>query len=359
MSPSRQNPGMSAITCSGLAKSYRRVKAVDGLELEVGRGSITALVGPSGCGKTTTLRLLAGFERPDSGTVSAGDRVLAGPGEFVPPEDRRIGVVFQEYALFPHLDVAGNIAYALGRKADKERVTDVLRLVGLEGISDRQVHELSGGQQQRVALARALAPSPEVVLLDEPFSNLDASLRDRLRQEVSAILRETGVTAIFVTHDQEEALSVADTVAVMSEGRIEQIGSPEEVYSRPANRWVAEFIGEIEVLEGQVRDGRAECELGSVPAGNAVGEVDVLIRPESLAVAVRASGRSVPAEVVSRRFFGHDQLLELRLGSGRVVRSRQLGFPTWHAGDRVYVTIDGPADVTSGDRRLGAQDSTN
>jgi iron(III) transport system ATP-binding protein len=213
------------------------------------------------------------------------------------------------------------------------------------------VHELSGGQQQRVALARALAPAPQVVLLDEPFSNLDASLRDRLRQEVVQILRDTGVTAIFVTHDQEEALSVADSVAVMNDGKIEQIGSPEEVYSRPANRWVADFIGEIEVLEGHVRDGRAECELGSVAAGEAEGEVDVLIRPESLALTVQASARTVPAEVVSRRFFGHDQLLELRLPSGRIVRSRQLGFPAWHAGDRVNVSIDGPIDVAP--RRQG------
>jgi iron(III) transport system ATP-binding protein len=351
MSTSGQTSGMSAISCSGLSKSYGQVSAVDGLELDAARGSITALVGPSGCGKTTTLRLLAGFERPDSGTIEGSGRVLAGRGTFIPPEERSIGVVFQEYALFPHHDVAGNIAYALGRRPDKARVAEVLRLVGLEGISDRAVHELSGGQQQRVALARALAPSPQVVLLDEPFSNLDASLRDRLRQEVVEILRDTGVTAIFVTHDQEEALSVADTVAVMNKGKIEQVGSPEEVYSRPGNRWVAQFIGEIEVLEGQVRDGRAECELGSVPAGEAVGEVDVLVRPESLALAVQASNRAVPAEVVSRRFFGHDQLLELRLPSGRLVRSRQLGFPTWHAGDRVHVTLNGPADVTPrGDR---------
>ncbi|MDQ3758382.1 MAG: ABC transporter ATP-binding protein [Actinomycetota bacterium] len=336
---------MSAISCTQLSKSYGAVRAVDGLALEVEAGSLTALLGPSGCGKTTTLRLLAGFERPDQGAIRAGDRLLAGDGAFVPPEERRIGVVFQEYALFPHHDVAGNIAYALGRRPEMGRVSEVLALVGLDDVSDRPVHELSGGQQQRVALARALAPSPDVVLLDEPFSNLDASLRDRLRQEVSEILRETGVTAIFVTHDQEEALSVADTVAVMNEGRIEQIGSPEEVYSRPASRWVAEFVGETEVLEGRVRDGRAECELGSIPAGSAQGGVDILIRPESLAVTVQASSRSVPAEVVSRRFFGHDQMLELRLGSGRVVRSRQLGFPTWHPGDRVHVRIAGPADV--------------
>ena len=345
---------MSSISCSNLTKSYGHVAAVDGLDLEVDPGSITALVGPSGCGKTTTLRLLAGFERPDSGTINASGRVFADAKRFVPPEDRRIGVVFQEYALFPHHDVAGNISYALGRRPDRARVAEVLALVGLEDIANRTVHELSGGQQQRVALARALAPSPQVVLLDEPFSNLDASLRDRLRQEVVEILRDTGVTAIFVTHDQEEALSVADSVAVMNAGKIEQVGSPEEVYSRPASRWVAEFIGEIEVLEGQVRDGRAECELGSVPAGGSVGQVNVLIRPESLSLTTQASARTVPAEVISRRFFGHDQLLELRLPSGRVVRSRQLGFPTWHAGDRVHVSINGPADVTARREELHA-----
>ena len=345
MSELGHNRGVDAISCKGLTKAFGSVRAVDGLDLEVQTGSIAALVGPSGCGKTTTLRLLAGFERPDRGEIRAGGSVLAGPGAFVPPEARKVGVVFQDYALFPHLDVGGNVAYALGRKPDPRRVREALRLVGLDGISDRSVHELSGGQQQRVALARALAPAPQVVLLDEPFSNLDATLRDRLRQEVAEILRKTKVTAIFVTHDQEEALSIADSVAVMREGRIEQVGSPEEVYSRPRSRWVAEFIGEIEVLDGRAADGRAECELGSVPAGEAVGDVDVLVRPESLSMSVRASTRSVPAEVVSRRFFGHDQLLELRLGSGRVVRSRQLGFPTWHAGDRVHVSIDGPADV--------------
>ena len=338
---------MSAISCSGLSKSFGATRAVDGLSLEVEAGTTTVLLGPSGCGKTTTLRLLAGFERPDAGTIHAGGRLLAGPGEFVPPEDRRIGVVFQDYALFPHLDVAGNIAYALGRRPDRQRVNEVLELVGLSDVAARGVHELSGGQQQRVALARALAPSPDVVLLDEPFSNLDASLRDRLREEVSAILRESGVTAVFVTHDQEEALSVADQVAVMNAGRIDQAGTPEEVYSRPQSRWVASFIGDIEVLSGQARDSRAECELGSVPAGDLEGEVDILVRPESLGVGVTGSSRSVPAEVVSRRFYGHDQMLELRLPSGRVVRSRQLGFPTWHAGDRVHVWIEGPADVVA------------
>jgi iron(III) transport system ATP-binding protein len=338
---------MSAISCKQLAKAFGAARAVDGLDLEIDAGTTTALLGPSGCGKTTTLRLIAGFERPDSGEIHAGGRVMAAPGVFVPPEDRRIGLVFQDYALFPHLNVAGNVAYALGRRPDPGRVAEVLELVGLAEVASRGVHELSGGQQQRVALARALAPAPDVVLLDEPFSNLDASLRDRLRAEVGAILRESGVTAVFVTHDQEEALSVADQVAVMRAGRVEQVGTPEEVYSRPRNRWVATFIGDIEVLDGVARDNRAECELGSVPAGDLEGDVDILVRPESLVVGVTGGGRSVPAEVVSRRFYGHDQMLELRLPSGRIVRSRQLGFPTWHAGDKVHVRIDGPADVVA------------
>jgi iron(III) transport system ATP-binding protein len=343
---------MSSITCVDLHKSFGDVLAVDGFSLRIEAGDTLALLGPSGCGKTTTLRLIAGFERPDSGTISAGEVTLTGPGVFVPPERRRIGVVFQDYALFPHYDVAGNVAYGLGRGADPARVREVLELVGLGGLGDRSVNELSGGQQQRVALARALAPKPEVVLLDEPFSNLDASLRTRVRDEVREILQDQGVTSVFVTHDQEEALSVADTVAVVNEGRVEQVGTPEEVYSRPANRWVAGFLGEIEVLPGVASEGSISCELGTISGHPELeGEVDVLIRPESLAVDKTApphhTARS--AVVVSRRFYGHDQMLELRLDSGRVVRARRLGFPAWHPGDRVRVWIDGPADVVAAD----------
>jgi len=337
---------MSALSCQELRKAYGDIQAVDGFSLEAPAGAIVALLGPSGCGKTTALRMIAGFERPDAGAVRVGGRTLAGPGEFVAPERRRVGVVFQDYALFPHMDVAANVGYGLGRKPDREAVTRALALVGLSDEASRSVHELSGGQQQRVALARALAPTPDLVLLDEPFSNLDASLRDRLRQEVRAILLEAGVTALFVTHDQEEALSLAETVAVMRDGRIEQIGSPEAVYSRPKSRWMAEFVGEIEVLPGEARGGRAECELGSLPADTAAsGPVDVLVRPESLAVGLHGPQAAAPAEVVSRRFFGHDQLVELRLPSGQVIRSRRLGFPPWHPGDHVQVWLDGPADV--------------
>ena len=328
----------------GLAKSFGPVRAVAGADFDVPAGSICALLGPSGCGKTTTLRLIAGLERADAGTIELGDRVLQDERTFVPPEKRRVGMVFQDYALFPHLDVAGNVGYGLGRRPDPARIAEALALVGLKGEADRPVHELSGGQQQRVALARALAPTPDLILLDEPFSNLDATLREHLREEVRAILAEAGVTALFVTHDQEEALSIADVVAVMREGRIEQAGTPEEIYSRPATRWMAEFIGEIEILPGIAREGRAECALGSLPT-DVEGEVDVLIRPESVAIGLRGPQGAPTAEVISRKFYGHDQLVELRLASGEIVRSRRLGFPQWHPGDRVQVWIEGPADV--------------
>jgi iron(III) transport system ATP-binding protein len=331
---------------SGLRKHYGSTRAVDGVELEVEAGSICALLGPSGCGKTTTLRLIAGLERPDEGEIAIGDRTLCGPGEFVSPERRRIGMVFQDYALFPHLDVAGNVGYGLGRKPDRERVGQVLELVGLEAEAERPVHELSGGQQQRVALARALAPTPELILMDEPFSNLDAGLRDRLRQEVREILARARVTALFVTHDQAEALSIAETVAVMRDGVVEQLGTPEEIYSRPASRWVATFLGEVEVVPGDAAGGRVSCELGSFSADQDVdGPVDVLLRPESIAIGISGPEGAASAEVVGRRFFGHDQLVELRLGSGRTIRSRRLGFPAWHEGDRVRAWVDGPTDV--------------
>jgi iron(III) transport system ATP-binding protein len=340
-----------SLSLRGLAKSFGEIRAVDRVDLDVPRGAICTLLGPSGCGKTTVLRLIAGLERPDAGSVELNGRTLSSAGGFVPPEKRRIGMVFQDYALFPHYDVAGNVGYGLGRRPDPERVRQVLELVGMAGLEERRVHDLSGGQQQRVALARALAPTPQLILLDEPFSNLDAALRERLRDEVREIVRAAGVTALFVTHDQEEALSIAEIVAVMREGTIEQVGTPEEVYSRPASPWTAGFLGDVEVLPGEARDGMAICELGALAARGAPdGPIRVRVRPESLGVGTAGpSGpREAPqAEVVSRRFYGHDQLLELRLPSGRVVRSRRLGFPAWHPGDRVRVWIDGPADVSA------------
>ena len=232
--------------------------------------------------------------------------------------------------------------------ARSARVRQVLDLVGLGNVADRPVHELSGGQQQRVALARALAPAPELLLLDEPFSNLDASLREHLRGEVAAILREATTTTIFVTHDQEEALSLADTVAVMRDGQIVQAGTPEEIYGQPATRWIAEFVGEAEVLTGTAADGYVECELGRIGADPGfLGAADVIVRPESIALGTSPSPRGGDSSgvVVERTFYGHDQLVRVRLDSGREVRSRRLGFPAWHPGDRVRVWIEGPVSV--------------
>ncbi|MGI9557689.1 MAG: ABC transporter ATP-binding protein [Solirubrobacterales bacterium] len=331
----------------GLSRSFNGARAVDDVDLDFGPGGIHALLGPSGCGKTTTLRLIAGLDRPDAGSVHVGGRALTSADAFVPPERRRIGMVFQDYALFPHYDVQGNVAYALGRRPDQSRVQEVLDLVGLSDLSSRPVHELSGGEQQRVALARALAPRPDLILLDEPFSNLDAGLRDRVRADVKGILASGGVTAVFVTHDQEEALSLADTVAMMRSGSIEQIGTPEEVYARPRSGWVAGFLGDVDVIPAIASNGHVECELGAVHARDELdGPVDVLLRPESLAVGSPGPrDGALEAKVVSRRFYGHDQLLEVELPSGRTVRSRRLSFPVWHPGDHVKVWIEGPTIV--------------
>jgi iron(III) transport system ATP-binding protein len=347
------------ISCRGLTKRFGDVIAVANLDLEAEAGRITALLGPSGCGKTTTLRLVSGFEHPDAGVIELGDRTLSGNGSFVPPQRRRIGLVFQDYALFPHHDVAGNVEYALPPGTPSSRVRYLVEMVGLTGVERRFPHELSGGQQQRVALARALAAEPEAILLDEPFSNLDASLRDRMRREVRLILLESGVTSIFVTHDQEEALSIADRVAVMRDGRIEQIGTPEEVYGRPATRWVAEFLGDAVVLPGTVDEGSVDCELGSVAqTPGFLGPADVIIRPESIAIGASPAPGGLDSHtgiVVARDFYGHDQLLHIELESGRRIRCRRAGFPAWHPGDHVQVWVEGPVTVLPANGSSAAQ----
>jgi iron(III) transport system ATP-binding protein len=345
--------GPAAILVRGVCKSFGSKQAVDGADLRVGRGELVALLGPSGSGKTTLLRTIAGFEHPDAGSVHVGGREVSGPGTWVEPEARRIGMVFQQGALFPHLTVAGNVGFGASRP---ERARECLDLVGLAARADSYPHELSGGERQRVALARALAPDPEVVLLDEPFAALDAGLREALREEVAAILRAAGTSALLVTHDQAEALSLAGTLAVMRDGRVEQSGTPEEVYERPRSRWVAEFLGEADVLPGTAADGAVDCELGrfGVP-GDLAGAVEVVVRPESVAIG-HTAGRASTAEavVVARSFYGHDQLVHLELPSGLRLRSRRLGFPAWHPGDRVRVWIDGPVTAVAGDHGVPA-----
>ncbi|MBI2954116.1 MAG: ABC transporter ATP-binding protein [Chloroflexi bacterium] len=325
-----------SIRCSSVSKSFGPVRAVEGVSLTLSKGRVLALLGPSGCGKTTTLRLLAGFEVPDEGIVEIGGRAVVGNGSFIPPEKRRVGMVFQDYALFPHLDVAGNVAYGINKADDcRSRVKAILTLVGLSGLESRMPHELSGGQQQRVALARALVPRPDVVLLDEPFSNLDASLRGQVRREVREILRAADATAVFVTHDQEEALSLADQVALMMEGRIVQLAEPEELYHRPATKQVATFVGDADFIPAEIAGGEVTCELGLLRSQSRLaGKVDLMLRPENIALAHDRDGLG---EVVSREFFGHDQLITVRLATGSTVRSRMGPSIRVSPGDRVQI----------------------
>jgi len=340
---------VSALSVRGLAKSFGATSVLRGLDLDVATGTLAAVLGPSGCGKTTLLRIIAGFEAPDAGTVTVGGRVLAGPGVAVPPERRRIGIVPQEGALFPHLTVAGNVGFGLGRGAARaRRVAELLELVGLAGYGDRMPAELSGGQQQRVAVARALAPNPAVVLLDEPFSALDTGLRAAVREDVRAALHVTGATAVLVTHDQQEALSVADTVAVLRDGRVVQCAPPAEVYTEPADLEVATFVGEAVVLTAVVAGGRARTALGDlrlrVPAPDGV-RGRVAVRPEQLVLA----GSGVPATVRHSTFFGHDALVTLDLPAGgaaagvpAVVTARTHAVRVPSPGTPVHLTVSEP-----------------
>ncbi|HWL36849.1 MAG TPA: ABC transporter ATP-binding protein [Frankiaceae bacterium] len=319
----------------GVVKAFGPVEVLRGVSLSVEPGSVTAVLGPSGCGKTTLLRVIGGFERPDAGTVHVGGRDVTR----TPAHERRIAMVPQEGALFPHLSVAANVGFGLPRASRRgPRVEELLDLAGLGGLGGRMPYELSGGQQQRVAVARALAPQPSVVLLDEPFSALDAGLRASIRDDVLGLLRAHDTTAILVTHDQDEALSAADVVAVMRSGLIVQAAPPAEVYAAPVDLDVARFLGDANVLRGTYADGVVACPLGRVPASGSGTEVDVLVRPEHLAIG-EAGVRGV---VTGRRYFGHDAMVTVRLADGTEARVRTPLATAYAPGDEVGVACTGP-----------------
>ena len=309
----------SMIRLETVTKRFGNVVAVDRASLCVARGEVVALLGPSGCGKTTLLRLVAGFESPDAGSITVAGAAVAGAGKWVPPERRRVGMVFQDYALFPHLTVSENVGFGLRRGERRARVRELLAIVGLQGLDRRYPHELSGGQQQRVALARALAPSPELVLLDEPWSNVDPFLRETLRAEVAEIIRPLGVTVVLVTHDREEAFSLADRIALMRDGAVVQEGTAEELYYAPVSRWAAEFVGAANVLPRDRARGLLRATLAGARANGSATDPQVLIRPELLELAPDPEG---PAEVVAREFRGHDVFYRVRLDGVDLVAQR-------------------------------------
>ncbi|CAN5794605.1 ABC transporter ATP-binding protein [soil metagenome] len=338
----------SAVRLDGIHKAYGSVVALEDVTLALAPGSMLALLGPSGCGKTTCLRIICGFERPDAGTVHVYGRRVASSTTMVPPERRRVGLVFQDLALFPHLSARQNVAYGIRRDPDQGvRTEELLELVGLTHDADRMPHELSGGMQQRVALARALAPRPDVLLLDEPFSSLDQAMRTQLRAEVRQILRDARQSAIFVTHDQGEALTLADQVAVMARGRVLQIAPPEVIYAEPATPFVATFVGVANLVRGQVSEGIADTRLGTVrivgsPRSRPEGAALCLLRPEHFSVVEAPDGPADDGgwEVTDRRFSGSEILLEVRATDGERLwveagdRVRHLGL-----GDRVLVRL--------------------
>jgi iron(III) transport system ATP-binding protein len=338
---------VSLLELAGVTRRYHPAQppAVDAVSLAVSPGEILALLGPSGSGKTTILRLIAGFEVPDAGVITIAGRVMSdatAPAGAVPPEARGVGIVFQDYALFPHLTVDGNVGFGVRRTdgdAARARTREVLALAGLGHLAGRYPHELSGGQQQLVAVARALAPAPAVLLLDEPFSNLDTDLRAQMRVDVEKVLRATRTTAIFVTHGQEEAFAMADRVGVLHRGRVEQVDTPEDIYHRPATRFVAEFVGAASFVPGIVTRGTIVTAVGMFVHASAEKDgdtVDVMIRPDDVAF---TEGNGGDAVVVEREFRGTETRYLLALDSGVRLTSDQPSWATTRAGVRVRVTV--------------------
>jgi len=339
---------MTLIEMSNITKMYNEVPALKGIDLKVDHSEIFALLGPSGCGKTTTLRLIAGFERPNSGQLLLGNDVVAGSHVFLPPEKRKIGMVFQDYALFPHLTVSENIAFGLQEYGNEKDaiVEGMLKLVNLSEYGSRYPYQLSGGQQQRVALARALAPCPIMVVLDEPFSNLDADMRTQMREDMLKILRQSKTTTILVTHDQEEAFSMADKIAVMNNGSIEQIGTPEEIYHHPATIFVAEFVGKADFVEGTINDGKILTEVGIFPGSSRLedgDQIQLMIRPDDIAITPDRTGTGV---IEDKIFKGSEILYTVSLQSGKNIHTSTSSSNIFDIGTRVRVTADPTHIVT-------------
>ena len=346
--PGATEPAPMAVECLGLVKSFDEVQAVNHFNLSVPFGQILALLGPSGCGKTTVLRLIAGFESPDAGTIALDGQPVWNQGKNVPPDKRPVGIVFQEGALFPHMSVEQNVGYGLKRgKGRTQRVRQALELVGLESHAQRMPHQLSGGQQQRVALARALAPQPQVLLLDEPFSNLDPGLREQVRRDTLDILRAHRVTAVFVTHDQDEALLVGDQVAVMNQGRIEQLATPEDIFHHPASRFVAEFIGMVDFLPAGWDGRQVVTQVGSVdwpgespPEENV--DLEVMVRPDCLEchpLAQVSGAFGITGVIKEREFRGAFYVYRVALPTGHTVRCLQPHTEEYPVGEAVEVTL--------------------
>ena len=334
------------VQCAGVTKRYGDVLAVVDVSFELGPGEILSILGPSGCGKTTLLRLIAGFEVADSGDIGIQSRLVSGRSVHVPPDRRNVGMVFQEYALFPHRTVAQNVAFGLQQLSNGERqrrLAEVIELVRLSGLETRYPHELSGGQQQRVALARTLAPRPITVLLDEPFSNLDAHMRREMRQEVESILRENQIATVFVTHDREEAFAMADRIGVMRDGHLDQLDKPDVIYHSPATPFVARMAGTCDFLYGEVHDGMATTELGRLPCNTSNGTlpeqagVDLLVYPDDFRVVPDPDGQCV---IRSREFRGDETMLVVALPSGATLRCRQRSYSAFAPGTRATLVAE-------------------
>jgi len=338
---------MAALTIRNLSKSFASRDILRDVSFSVTAGSLIAILGKSGSGKTTLLRLIAGFERADAGSILIGDITVAGPDKNLPPEARGVGYVAQEGALFPHLSVAANITFGLPRaqRRDTARVDELLDLVGLPAAYARRAPQLlSGGEQQRVALARALAPRPKLILLDEPFSALDAGLRAETRHAVAAALRAAGATAILVTHDQDEALSMGKLVGVLRDGRLAQFAAPATLYRHPADPALAGFVGDAVLQPGQAADGQVNCALGllKLAPGAADGQVEVLIRPEQIKLSAAPITGGVPAQIADVAFFGHDAMVRLRIeGSAGLITARIFSHTIPPAGDALWLTVEG------------------